>query len=150
MQNRDHHITNSKSEKKQTLVKLNRIGINTEHLCPLMKGQLFKIYIRPILLYGMENINIQKTTMNLLKRTDGNILKMTFGLPTRCRTKDLQLALNINSVQNQITKQKLDFYERLCNNELTQKILQHSSKQKLDQDILEEAFNGNRKKDEYE
>ncbi|RNA12931.1 hypothetical protein BpHYR1_016823, partial [Brachionus plicatilis] len=83
--------------------------------------------------------NQQKTTMNLLKRTDGNILKMTFGLPTRCRTKDLQLALNINLFQNQITKQKLDFYERLCSNELTRKILQHSSKQKLDKDILEEV-----------
>ncbi|RNA05564.1 neurogenic locus notch -like protein [Brachionus plicatilis] len=44
-----------------------------------------------------------------------------------------------NNVQNQITKQKIDFYERLCSNELTRKILQHSSKHKLDKDILEEV-----------
>ena len=120
-------------------VKLNRIGINTELLCPFMKGQLFKIYIRPILLYGMENVYIKKTTMNLLKRTDGNLLKMTFGLPTRCRTKDLQFALNINPIKNQIDKQKLDFYERLCNNELTLKVLQQTSKLEVNKDILEEV-----------
>ncbi|RNA02898.1 hypothetical protein BpHYR1_029151 [Brachionus plicatilis] len=80
------------------------------------------------------DINLMnKTNASSIFQRGKKCLYSIFGLPTRCRTEDLQLALNINSVQNQITKQKLDFYERLCSNELTRKILQHSSS------ILEEV-----------
>ncbi|RNA16057.1 hypothetical protein BpHYR1_026765 [Brachionus plicatilis] len=40
---------------------------------PNMKAHLYKTYVRPALTYGCENMNINASSLNDIKRTEGNI-----------------------------------------------------------------------------
>lgn len=121
-----------------SLSKLNILGINSDQLSPFMKGQMFKIYIRPILYYGIENVFINKSKLNQIKRIDGNILKIMMMVPTRCRTTSLQLALNITPAHDHLIQIKLDFYMNLINNPFTKSVLEQTSTIKLEEDLKTE------------
>ncbi|RNA09988.1 hypothetical protein BpHYR1_049888 [Brachionus plicatilis] len=76
--------------------KLKALGIYTEHTCPYLKGHPYKTFIRPVLMYAMESINLKKTEINEMRRTQGNIVKKLIGVPIRCRTTNLLLSLTID------------------------------------------------------
>lgn len=134
------HIQKRKQKTIGCLSKLKMFGINSDLMCPYMKGQLFKIYIRPILLYGIENVKISKSMANEIKRFDGNILKKLFNISKRCKTTPLQLALDITPIVDAVKILKLDFYNRLFNNDYTKSVLFESSSLPDDDDFLSEII----------
>ncbi|CAF0763988.1 unnamed protein product [Brachionus calyciflorus] len=136
----DKHINKLKQKTIAALAKLNSIGINSMFLCPFMKAQLFKIFLRPVLYYGLENIYINKTTMNQLKRLDGNALKRIFDLHKRCKTTNLQIALNIPSCVDTIKKIKIDLLARLLENEYAKKIIQETILVAIEKDLVTEVI----------
>lgn len=129
------HLAKLKQKAYSSLSKLNILGINTDYLSPFMKGQLFKVYIRPMLYYGTENMYFNKSKMNIIKRIDGNILKKMMMVPTRCRSSSLLLALNITPVQDHIIQSKFDFYLRLLKNPFTKLVLEETGVTTLAQDL---------------
>ncbi|CAF0820365.1 unnamed protein product [Brachionus calyciflorus] len=50
-----NHITRRKKAAYGALSKIKILGITSDSIHPNMKGQMYKIYIRPVLLYGLEN-----------------------------------------------------------------------------------------------
>ncbi|RNA16092.1 hypothetical protein BpHYR1_020053 [Brachionus plicatilis] len=136
----EHHLVKGKQGAFASLSKLNFLGINTNYLCPFMKGQLFKIFIRPTLYYGMENVYLHKYKLNQIKRLDGNILKKIFMVPTRCRSTSLKLALNITPVNEHIALIKLEFYRRLMKNRYTNLIIEETKSITLEKDLKSEIF----------
>ncbi|RNA28718.1 hypothetical protein BpHYR1_040634 [Brachionus plicatilis] len=64
----EHHLVKGKQGAFASLLKLNFLGIDTKYLCPFMKGQLFKIFIRPTLYYCLENEHLHKFKTNQIKR----------------------------------------------------------------------------------
>ena len=55
--------------------KLRTLGIYTDNTCPYLKGHLYKTFVRPVLMYGMECCDLKKTEIIKIKRTEGNINK---------------------------------------------------------------------------
>ncbi|RNA13858.1 hypothetical protein BpHYR1_026326 [Brachionus plicatilis] len=137
----EHHLKKRKLKANAALAKLNLLEINTDRPNPHMKGQLFKVFIRPVLYYGLENVFIQKITLNLIKRIDGNLLKRIFALPTRCHYTDLQIALDIKPVSEVVKKMKLEFYLRLTGNTYTRDLLLETSGELCRDDLLSEIIN---------
>ena len=136
----DKHIQKSKQKTVLSLIKLNKIGINNENTCPYLKSQMFKTYIRPVLFYGIENVYIQKTVVNKLKRIDGNIIKRLLNIPVRCKTSSLLCALNITPVEYMIKQAKLDFFLRIMENEYTKKIIENTLSLPTQNDLISEIM----------
>ncbi|RMZ93609.1 hypothetical protein BpHYR1_019450, partial [Brachionus plicatilis] len=83
---------------------------------PYAKSQLYKSYVRPVLLYGIENHALTKTFTNEIKRFEGNMVKRMMSIPTRCRTTN--------------------FYIRLIENKYTRDLMIELSKLPLNHDFL--------------
>ena len=103
--------------------KLKSLGIYTKHTCPYFKGHLYKTFIRPVLMYGMESIDLKKTEINEMRRTEGNIVKKLIGIPSRCRTTSFLLSLNIEDTRTFLENQKVEFIIRQIENKCTKNLL---------------------------
>lgn len=87
------------------------------------KIQVFKSFVRPTLLYGIENCDINESTVRELRRIEGNFIKTIVGLPNRCHTSDLLKALSISETKQAMTQMKLSFFKRLLQNNFTLSII---------------------------
>ncbi|RNA40614.1 RNA-directed DNA polymerase from mobile element jockey-like [Brachionus plicatilis] len=135
------HIDKCKKSALKALNRLRDLSLLTNESHPNMKGHLFNTYIRPVLLYGLENLSLNKLEKLKLKRIEGNIVKMMMGLPTRCRTTDLFLALNIEPTVKRIDKIKCDFYLRLTTNSYTNTITETKTHTKCIQSEINDIKN---------
>ena len=73
-------------------------------------------------MHGLENLKLNKTQMNELRRMEGNTIKRLIGIPKRCHSTELLVALNIESKNNCLKASKLGFLLRICSNEYTTEI----------------------------
>lgn len=132
------HISKRRSLTIAASMRLKSLGIYTPSTSPYIKSFLYKTYLRPILLYGFENICLKRTELLQIKRIEGNLVKSIIGISNRCRTSLLFLALGINSTEMQLMKMKLDFYERLLSNDFTKKFLMVLAESGASGDYIEE------------
>ena len=138
----DHkdHCKRRKSLTMGSLMRLKTIGIVTNQMHPYTKAQLYKTYIRPVLLNGFENQIITRTLLNDLKRYEGNIVKRLMNVPTRCRTTCLFLSLNIIPSDLNLMNIKVDFYTRLVKNEFIRTLMIEISKLTIENDFIGEVL----------
>ena len=62
---------------------------------PKLIIQLYRSYVRPVLFYGNEIFDLNKTERSKLITIDGNIMKNMLGMPIQYHTSDLQVAFGI-------------------------------------------------------
>ncbi|CAF0943225.1 unnamed protein product [Brachionus calyciflorus] len=117
------HFTKRRSKALAAMFKLKSIGVLNKQMHPNMRARLYKVYIRPVLWYGVESIYMKQSDILLLKRLEGNIVKTILGIHTRCKTTDLFTALNIDSTRDRLTVTKIDFYSRVIQNSYTKELL---------------------------
>ncbi|CAF1136071.1 unnamed protein product, partial [Brachionus calyciflorus] len=67
------HLDKRKQLALQAYYKLKRLGLLNEQIHSNLKSQLYKIYIRPVLFYGIECIYLTKMEKLSIKRFEGNI-----------------------------------------------------------------------------
>ena len=80
---------------------------------------MFKVYIRTVILYGIENLFFSEGEMSDLKNIESNILKKMLNIKQRCYTSELFRSLNIELTTEKIAISKLKFLERIGTNEVT-------------------------------
>jgi hypothetical protein len=117
------HVAKRKQATNVMNGKLQAMNLTSFHIHPRMKAQLFRTYIRPILTYGTENMQLDQRELLQFKRIEGNCLKRILRIPTRCRTTDLFDALKIEQTNDYLIRMKLKFILRLDTNELTKSML---------------------------
>ena len=89
-----------------------------------VKARLFSTYIRPILMYGTENCDLNSRQMEAIQVTEGNIIKRMLAIPRKSRTIPLFQALRLQSTSLKIVKQKQNFFIRLSENQYTRTLLE--------------------------
>ncbi|CAF0788801.1 unnamed protein product [Brachionus calyciflorus] len=119
------HIARRKKAAYGAFAKVKILGITSETIHPNMKGQLYKIYIRPVLLYGKENFNLNKAEKLAIKRIEGNIVKNMLGLSKKCKSTELFSALNIESSYTKLNVLKCELLTRLKTNYFTNLVLDY-------------------------
>lgn len=134
------HLEKRKRLVFQSISRLKTIGLHTHHLHPIMKGQLYKTYIRPILLYGIEAFHLNQGDINGLKRFEGNVVKKLMEISTRCRTRKLFNAMNIETTGHKLDLLKIEFYLRLDQNCLTRVLLKYLETIDIKDDIVSEIY----------
>jgi len=83
------------------------------------KMKLFKIYIKPLLTFGYETIDLNDDELKLLKQIEGDVVRKLIGIPKRFHTTPLYGALDIESTRNgsTIMIQQMNFIMRIQKND---------------------------------
>ena len=131
------HLEKRKRLALSSVARLKSLGIWSEYTNPYLKAHIYKTFIRPVLMYGMETINLLKTEVNGIRQIEGNIIKNMIGISNRCRTTNLLLALNIKDTRTLIEEQKTEFMIRLVKNNFTKMFIQEL----LDENELKHLWN---------
>ena len=90
------------------------------------KIKLFKTYVKPLLTFGCEVLDLDDNDVNELSKAEGNALKRVIGITKKCHTTPLYAALSIESTKNIILKQQLKFILRAQDNEYLEEFLKQS------------------------
>lgn len=85
----ESHISKRKQSLYASVNKLNQSGLNTDNISPLAKAQLYKTFLRPVLMYGLDNLKLNKTQLNEIRRMESNTIKRLIGIPNRCHSTEL-------------------------------------------------------------
>ena len=88
-------------------------------ISPQHKLSLYKIYGRPVLLYGLESLSLTQREFQKIQRTENNIIKGSLRLNRRCRTTRLIQAIGIESTKNTMQRIKCNFILRILKNPIT-------------------------------
>ena len=86
----ERHVKNRVRKCQQSMFGMASIGLSYPGLSSEVKAFLWNSIGNPILLYGMESIGITKNELNILKTTQGNIIKRVMGINKRSHHSKLQ------------------------------------------------------------
>jgi len=136
----------STPEGKNVAISLNNLYtsgiINTQMGIPT-KLKLFKIYIKPLLTYGCELLDLDLNELGELKKCEGNAIKQIIGIAKRCHTSPLNGALDIESTANSIMIQQMKFIKRIQSNEYLKEFLDESRSIKNNSGLVGRLINNN-------
>jgi hypothetical protein len=113
------HLNNRKKAAYASLSNLFATGVINAHMDVFTKVKLFNIYIHPLLMYGMETIQLNGDEFNDLKVTEGNILKKIIGIPNSSKSTELYELFKLNTTAIQLNVTKLKLLQRLQENKYT-------------------------------
>ncbi len=121
-QNKDHVI----KRKKAVVIALNILfnaGIinNQSHISSRVK--LFKTYIKPLLSYGCDVLDLNENDLLDLKRCEGNALKDIIGTTKKCHTSPIYTALGMQTTVESIRKYQMKFLQKAQNNKYLHEFL---------------------------
>jgi hypothetical protein len=112
------------------MAKLNNQGVNSTAIHPNLRGYLYKIFVRPTIMYGIENYQLNTYEEQAIARIEGNAIKRMMNVSNRCRTKKLISACKMDTTRNRIKNQKLSFTLRLLENKYTMSLLKSLKEEK--------------------
>ena len=122
--NTDHgELRRTKSTK--TAYYLTKVGIKSRYLDYKVRAYLYKVYCRPVMLYGMESTYMKSSDIKKFQTQEGNTVKGLIGIHKRTKTTELLRALKIETIKEKLYEIKLKFFQRLMKNEITTKLYQH-------------------------
>ena len=118
------------------------IGLNlfNETTSPHIKASLFKIFLRPVELYGLENFSLSSSIKTKMARAETTIIKKLIGISPRAHHTVLLNALNIRGTLKEIDKIKIDMLLKLTKNEITLELLQKLSTGRHQQSMRHRNF----------
>ena len=85
----------------------------------LVKIQQFKTYIRSILLFGIENYELNQSNLDIIRKTEIGIIKGTLGIWNRTKNTLFLAAARIQETSSRIELSKTNFMIRALNHPYT-------------------------------
>ena len=131
-----NHLKKRKSSAFASLSKIKSAGLISESTNLLTRIQLYKTYIRPILYYGMNMLNLNQTQMFEFKRTEGNIVKTMVNLHKTAKTTELFAAFNMNTTEETVDLNKFNLFHRLKQNEASKELLNYSIENQINDSFM--------------
>jgi hypothetical protein len=98
---------------------MRKVGIADKETSLRLKFFLYKVYCRPILYYGVENLKLMKNDEKKIQSTEATLIKYALKLSKTSRTTKLILAMNLEPATHRIEHIKLNFFKRVLKNEFT-------------------------------
>ena len=135
------HLNKRKCATNVMIGRLQALNLNSAHIHPKMKAQMFKTYIRPVLTSGCENMELSGTELLAFKKLEGNALKKLLRIPIRCHTTNLFDALNIEQTNRYMKRMKCKFMARIDSNNLTKQIAEFISELRIEKSFTTDLAN---------
>jgi hypothetical protein len=79
---------------------MRKIGITNILTSSSLKSFIYKVYCRPILYYGVENLRLLKGDIKKIQSTEATLIKYALNLAKTSRTNKLILAMNLEPLCN--------------------------------------------------
>ena len=100
---------------RQTIYALLGPGLHARRgLSPKVAVKLWKTYVLPRSLYGIEVLQNRKTDIERLEKQQRQMLKHFQGLPERTATVGVHILLGAEPIESIIDKQKLSLFMNIC------------------------------------
>lgn len=132
------HIKKRRTAAYTALTRMYNLGFNAVEADCFFKAKMFKIYIRPVLLYGLEACCLSKSDARELKKTEGILMKRLLGISQSCHTTELFRALNVSLTKERCESMKINFFKRLQYNTFTKSLIEESLNTKTRNNFIEE------------
>jgi hypothetical protein len=118
------HVSARRSTFFTGLDEVQKLGVNEKDIPLSMKSILYTSLVRSKLMYGLECINLNKTTIRKdLAILESTSIKMACNLNKLSKTTPLLYALNISPLEVYILKRKLHFILQLLQNKATKELV---------------------------
>ena len=99
-------------------------GVLNNMMCVSTKISVFKVYIKPLLYYDLEALDLNKSEINDIKKCESSIVKQLMRISKYCHhIEELFSALSLEKTEESIYKHKLKFLKPLENNMYTNKFM---------------------------
>ena len=102
------------------------MGLGYEGIEASKKGFVYKTYIRPKLIYGMDNFELNSAQIKKLQSLDGAILKRLLDVSKYCYNTELFISLKMLPMTDLCKRLKLSLFVRLAKNELLYDLLNNT------------------------
>jgi len=134
----NEHIKKRRSGVLASIAKIISVGLSSQIANPILRAEMFKTHIRPIVMYALENFNLNIGEIKKIKSAEGNALKRLIGISTRCKSTDLFLSFNLMPTNERIKWLKLKHYIRMQSNEYTKSFLSTIEKLEIENSLIDE------------
>jgi hypothetical protein len=102
---------------------LRKVGIAEPEVRAYMKSFLYKVYCRPILYYGVENLALGKGDIKKIQTAEAKLVKYSLNLSKTVHSSKLLTAMDIEPAADRIKEIKLKFFLRILRNEKTNSVM---------------------------
>ena len=92
------HVDNRIRKCQQSQYGLNKCGMVYPEASSDVKCYLWNSICAPVLLYGLDCLNLNKSNVDKLETTQGNLIKQSMGLSKRVHSTELLASLGISKV----------------------------------------------------
>ena len=92
--------------------RIKKFGFDAGNVHSKLLGNMFKTYVRPVLMYGCETLDLNKSEIEKISKCEGTALKRMLGLKKRCYTRHLFNAVQIGTTDRYIKMMKINFFVR--------------------------------------
>ncbi|CAF1085776.1 unnamed protein product, partial [Brachionus calyciflorus] len=110
------------------------------HLLIKTVFEIYALYVMPILLYGMETIELTKKKINIINQIENNLMRSMYFIPKRCRVSNLKLINNLMGMPNKLKLVQIEFFERLIANEFTKQLIIMQLGEESQTDYISDIF----------
>ena len=110
------HLSTRKRAAMARMSALRTIGIDSPHISVPLRLFMYKTYVRPILLYGVETQSLNKEQTRELQVFESSIVKRLVGISKYCRSTLLIYATSLDRIEERVACAKLDLIGRLDTN----------------------------------
>ena len=121
--NNEAHLEKRRLATFAMINRIKKLGFDGGNMHPKLIGNMFKTYVRPVLMYGCETLDLNESEIDKIAKCEGTAIKRMMGLKKRCYTRHLLNALNIGTSARYIKLMKLKFFLRIKNNRFTSEIV---------------------------
>jgi len=130
------HINTRCDKAMKALASVKSKGLCDKQIHFMLKSQMYKTFIMPVLTYGMELMILNKKELNQIRITESNMVKNMINVRSSCRTKPIMNALQIENLNSRLMKMKLSLYVRLNENDYTKTIISECETNKFELDFV--------------
>jgi hypothetical protein len=124
----EQHIDERRYKANNALYIIKSMGAFSDAMDTNTKVHLYKTYVRPVLFYGLETLQLTKTDINKIQRNEHIMIKRMFGIYKKTHATKFLQALNIRSVEEELFDRKINLYVNLMKNDMTKKVSEELGK----------------------
>ena len=135
------HLNKRKTAVQTSYANLISTGVINDQMDIYTKMCMFKIYLKPLLFYGCEVLDLSPQEVNELKRIEGNMIKKIIGMAKQCKSTSLYGALEIETVEDSIKKLQYKFIKRAQKSNYVNQFLIESSLIKNNNSLIGKIIN---------
>ncbi len=104
------HIEERRSNTIKAFNALRKTGITDLSVNPDLKSFMYKENCRPILFYGIENMNLNQKDYKEIQTSEATLIKYALNLCKSVKSKNLLKAVNLEFAENRVKELKMNFF----------------------------------------